>query len=97
MSKSRVRLLTWILAACFFVIGFLWMILVNKQEFVSSLLAGAICAVIPLIILGMLLFAPPDSPRSPLRYMWRKPPTVTPPDDRDKEHVVHKPKGKHRP
>lgn len=97
MNKSHIRQSAWILAAACFAIGFLWMLLVNKQELIGSLLAGALCGLFPLIIVGGLLFAPPDSPRSPLRYMWRKPPTVTPPDDRDKEHVVHKPKGKHRP
>ena len=76
MTKARIRRWSWTLALMCSAIGFIW-VLADSQETLAAVVGGGLfCGLIPLFIGGWLLFAPPDSSRSPLRYLWRNPPTV---------------------
>ena len=76
MTKDRIRRWSWTLALTSSAIGFIWGLAVSQETLAAALVGGLFCGLIPLFIGGWLLFAPPDSSRSPLRYLWRNPPTV---------------------
>ncbi len=96
MTKVRIRRWTWAIAALFAAIGFAWVLIISHGTLASALGGSLICGVVPVVIGGGLLFAPSDSIRSPLRYMWRKPPTIAHSDEPESAHVKRKSKGKSR-
>ena len=90
MTKDHIRRWTWAAAVLFAAIGFAWVVIISQGTLASALAGGVICGLIPLFIGGSLLFAPPDSIRSPLRYMGRKPPTIAPSDEAGRANVKRK-------
>ena len=91
MLKSRIRRWTWILAAVFAVLSFFFVAVILREGLTAALIGALIGGAVPVVIGGGMLFAPPSSAKSPLRYMGRKPPVIDNSDDPEQARVIRKP------
>jgi hypothetical protein len=91
MVKHRIRRWAWTLAALFAALTFIIIAVIQQQPIVYALIAAIICGLIPLIVGGWLLFSPSDSPKSPLRFMGYKPPSIVHSAGPEKPKVIRRP------